>query len=72
MMRNSPDEQIREARIVTCSGRKWSAPKTLKTVNQVESNLKDKGTVGMIAVICQLMLPKPFCGARLVNRKEEQ
>ncbi|XP_060556916.1 uncharacterized protein LOC132717462 [Ruditapes philippinarum] len=41
-LRDSPDEQIREAGIVTRTGRKWSAS---ETVNQAESSLKLKDIV---------------------------
>lgn len=46
-LRDSQDEQIREAGIVTRTGRKWSAS---ETVNQAESSLKLKDIVGITAV----------------------
>jgi hypothetical protein len=46
-LRDSPDEQIREAGIVTRTGRKWSAT---ETVSQAESSLMHKDIVGVTAV----------------------
>jgi len=46
-LRDSPDEQIREAGIVTRTGRKWSAT---ETVSQAESSLMHKDNVGVTAV----------------------
>ncbi|KAL4234862.1 hypothetical protein ACF0H5_006504 [Mactra antiquata] len=47
ILRDSPDEQIWEAEIVTRTGRKWSVT---ETVSQTESALKHKDIVGMTAV----------------------
>ncbi|XP_060584269.1 uncharacterized protein LOC132740392 [Ruditapes philippinarum] len=44
---DSPDEQIREAGIVTRTGRKWSAT---ETVSQAKSSLMHKDIVGVTAV----------------------
>jgi len=49
-LRDSPDERIRDAGIVTRTGRKWSAT---ETVRLTESSLKHKDIVGMTAVGCQ-------------------
>jgi len=46
-LRDSPDEQIWEAGIVTRTGRKWSAT---ETVSQAESSLMHKDIVGVTAV----------------------
>ena len=46
-LRDSPDERIRDARIVTRTDRKWSAT---ETVSLTESSLKHKYIVGMTAV----------------------
>lgn len=46
-LRDSPDQLIREAGIVTRSSRKWSAT---ESVNQAESTLKHKDIVGVTAV----------------------
>ena len=46
-LKDSPDEQIQEAGIVTRTGRKWSAT---ETVSQAESALRHKDIVGMTAV----------------------
>ena len=46
-LRDSRDELIREAGIVTRTGRKWSAT---ETVGQAESSLKHKDIVGVTAV----------------------
>jgi len=46
-LRDSPDKLIRDAGIVTRTGRKWSA---IETVSQAESSIKHKDIVGMTAV----------------------
>ena len=46
-LRDSPDEQIREAGIVTRTGRKWSAT---ESVSQAESTLRHLDIVGVTAV----------------------
>ena len=46
-LRDSPDEQIGEAGIVTRTGKKWSAT---ETVSQAKSALKHNDIVGMTAV----------------------